>query len=351
MSKDFAGLRRKLDRGGMLDAIQSFPQHLRDGWVAAADLVPEHRVRDLQHVVVLGMGGSAIGGDLLRAYTRSVSPVPITVVRDYSVPPWVGPGTLVIASSYSGSTEETLSALADATERDAAVYAVTSGGTLLAHAQENDLPHILLPGGMQPRAALGYSFAALLRIADKVGLAEINDDIFERTIEALERASQSLSDPESSLASEIADQLVARLAIVYTGPGLLEPVGLRWRNQIQENAKQMAYGSVFAELNHNEIMGWERAASPLRSRTAVVVLRDPDDHPQIQKRMDATRDLISDRPAVWREVLAEGEAPLTRMLTTLQLGDFVSYFMALRGGVDPTPVDTIQDLKRTLAEG
>jgi glucose/mannose-6-phosphate isomerase len=348
MTFDLRKARRKFDPQDMFEAVKSFPEHFHEGWVRAADLKSRHRVLELDHLVVLGMGGSAIGADLLRAYASAASRLPITVVRDYEVPAWIGERTLVIASSYSGDTEETLSALDEVTTRGASVYAITAGGQLLERARRDDLPHIVVPGGLQPRAALGYSFAALLRTAEKLGVVSMAEGEFDEAYRMLSAGAETLAR-EDSRALEIAGALEGKLPVVYTGPGILKPVGLRWRNQIQENAKQIAYGSAFAELTHNEIMGWEESPQDLRARIAVVVLRDPGDHPKVRSRMDITRELVSPRVGAWVEIDAEGKAPLARMLTTLQLGDFTSVYMALQQGVDPTPVETIQRLKRLLA--
>ena len=340
----------RLDPKGMFEAIRQFPEHFRDGWVRAADLEPRHRAGDLRQVVIVGMGGSAIGGDLVRTYARDRSPAPISVVRDYQLPHAVGEGTLVIASSYSGGTEETLAAYDEATARGAAVYVVTSGGELRDLAGQNELPHVVIPGGMQPRAALGYSLGAVLRIADKLGLCSVPEAEFSEALDVMHARVAALSDPNANDALELARKLHGKIPVVYTGPGLMEAVGVRWRNQIQENAKQLAFGNQFAELNHNEIMGWERAPEAVRALLHVVVLRDPGDHAQIQKRIDVTRDLLRGQAAGWSECSPEGEGRLARMLSAIQLGDFVSFYLAMLVGVNPTPVETIQQLKRTLAE-
>lgn len=340
----------RLDPDDMFAAIQAFPDQFLEGWVLAADLDVQHRAQDLDHVVLIGMGGSAIAGDLVRTLVRDQAPVPMTVVRDYTLPKFVGPNTLVIASSYSGNTEETLSAFEAARDRGAAIYAITSGGALLDHATQHDLPHIVVPGGMQPRAALGYSLGVLLRTAEKLGLAALGDGAFEEALDAARRQAARLAEPaEDNPALHLADMLHERFAVVYTGPGLMEAVGVRFRNQIHENAKQPAWGNVFAELNHNEIMGWEAVPQEIAMRAAVVVLRDPDDHPQIQRRMEITQGLVEDTVGAWAEVTAQGDSPLARVLTTVQLGDFVSFYLALRAGQDPTPVGTIETLKKKLA--
>lgn len=338
------------DPDHMFDAVRAFPEHFREGWTRAAEFQARHRADELTEVVFVGMGGSAIGGDLVRTYCRDVARVPVSVVRDYSLPASVGEGALVIASSYSGGTEETLAAFREASLRGAAAYIVTSGGALLDHAERDDLPHVVIPGGLQPRAALGYSLGALLRMATKIGLCDVSESEYSEALALVEAGAEALADTASNEALDLARALHGTMPIVYTGPGLMQAVGVRWANQIQENAKQLAFGNVFAELNHNEIMGWEGTPEARRRQLHVVVLRDAGDHAQIRKRIDVTRGLLADEAAGWSEVEARGEGKLARVLSMIQLGDFVSYYLALLVGVDPTPVDTIQQLKRTLAE-
>ncbi|MDX1531244.1 MAG: bifunctional phosphoglucose/phosphomannose isomerase, partial [Rhodothermales bacterium] len=333
----------------MFGAIRAFPDHFRDGWVRAADFQPEIRLQDADQVVIVGMGGSAIGGDLVRTYCRDTAPVPISVVRDYTLPASVGERSIVVASSYSGGTEETLSSFEEALRRDATVYAVTSGGTLQARVEAEGLKAVSIPGGMQPRAALGYSFSVLLRMADKLGLCSVSDAEYEEASQILDGNAAVYADPSGNAARDLAEDLWGQLPVVYRGPGLLEAVGMRWQTQLHENAKQLAYGNVFAELNHNEIMAWEATPEEIRERVAVVVLRDRGDHAQVQRRMEVTRGLVEDRIGGWTEVQSQGERPLARMLSTIQLGDFVSFYLGMLAGVDPTPVDTIQELKKTLA--
>lgn len=339
----------RVDPQGMFEAVSAFGEHFHEGWITAGDLAIPLRAADLDHVVVLGMGGSAIGADLLRAFALPESKLPVTVVRDYTIPAWVGPKSLVIASSYSGDTEETLSALDEAIERDTHLCAVTSGGQLLARARAMGMPHVVLPGGYPPRAALGYSFAALLRLAHKVGLVSIDDQDFYGTTEALRHNAGVLADEEGR-AAEMAEALAGRIAVLYAGSPLMEAVARRWCTQIQENAKQPAFVQSLPEANHNEILAWEGAPEDLRRRLAAIALRDAADHPRVMLRLDLTRQIVAPRAAAWMEHRAAGESRLERMLTALQLGDFVSVFLAFAMGVDPTPVDTIERLKQRLAQ-
>lgn len=339
------------DPDGMRAAVHAFPDHLEEGWtrgeaVAGFDL----HATDFDGVVVCGMGGSAIGGDLVRTLVEPTAAVPFVVNRGYTLPGWVGEGTLVIASSYSGGTEETLSAFEQARQRGSQILAVTSGGPLAERAEVDELDAVEIPGGLQPRAALGYSLGVLLRLADAMGLAEVSEDTVQSALAAArQRTERYDEDVEGNAARNLSASLEGSLPVVYTGVGLLEAVGVRWRTQIHENAKHPAVGNVFPELDHNEIMGFESGPEALLDRMQVVVLRDRDDHPQIQKRFDATRTLLEDSVGGWHEVETDGESRLSRMLSLVQLGDWISFWLAMRKGVDPTPVETIQQLKKTLA--
>ncbi|WP_412067459.1 bifunctional phosphoglucose/phosphomannose isomerase [Rubrivirga sp. IMCC43871] len=339
------------DPGDMRAAVRAFPDHLALGWdrgAALADLGLD--ASTLDGIVLCGMGGSAIGGDLVRGLVAPTSPLAMTVNRAYGLPGWVGEKTLVVASSYSGGTEETLSAYAEATSRGATILAITSGGELAERAAEAGHATVTIPGGLQPRAALGYSLGVGLRLAQTLGLAELSDATFATALDAARRrATRNDEDGEGNQARDLAERFEGALAVVYTGPGLLEPVGMRWRTQIHENAKHPAVGNVLPELDHNEIMGFEAGPRELLTRMQVIALRDAEEHPQVAKRFEATRALVAPSIGGWTKIPAEGESRLDRMLAMIQLGDALSFWLAVRKGVDPTPVETIQQLKKTLA--
>ena len=340
-----------LDPDDMRGAVRDFPQHLRTGWErgqAAESFGLDAGALD--GVVLCGMGGSAIGGDLVRGLVEPTSSLPFVVNRGYRLPGWVGERSLVIASSYSGGTEETLSAFEEAQQRGARLLVVTSGGTLLEHAESGGLDHVVIPGGLQPRAALGYSLGVVLRVARALGLAELSDAEVEAALGAARRRAEDHDrDRDGNPARDLSARWVGALPVVYTGVGLLEAVGMRWRTQIHENAKHPAVGNTFPELDHNEIMGFESGPPEVLGLMQVVALRDADDHPQIGKRVEATRSLVQDAVGGWTEQTSQGDGRLDRMLSLVQLGDAASFWLAMRKRVDPTPVETIQQLKKTLA--
>lgn len=340
---------KQLDASDMYGAIASFPDHLEEGWNLGATAAEwSLDANDFNGVVVCGMGGSAIGGDLVRTLVESSSPVPFYINRSYSLPSWVSKQSLVVVSSYSGGTEETLSAYTEARKRNATIVCITSGGTVLEIAQQKGHKYIVIPGGLQPRAALGYSFGPLLRIASEIGLVSVDHSGVGVSIAESRRRVQRLSGPNGSAAIELADDMRGNIPVIYSGVGLLEAVNLRWRTQIHENAKTMAYGNVFPELDHNEIMSLEAAPEDLRGRLAVITLRDKDDHSQVQRRMDITRDILSPGIGKWIDIDSEGDSKLGRMLSFIQLGDWVSFWLAMQLEVDPSPVGSIQQLKKML---
>ena len=347
-----ADILEQLDPGHMHAAIKAFPDHLQEGWERgeAADAFG-YSADQFDGVVVCGMGGSAIGGDLVRTLAEPECPIPFQSVRSYGLPGWVGAKTLVIVSTYSGGTEETLSAFAQAISRFATVVVVTSGGEARARAEKAGLKWIEIPGGLQPRAALGYSFGVVLRMARAFGMASVSDEDMAETLSAAREQTTNYAHMGSNPSFDMADALHGMLPLIYSGVGLLEAVNLRWRTQIHENAKTPAVGHLFPELDHNEIMSFEAAPREIAGRMAVVVLRDHDDHPQVKRRMDITREIVRSYVGAWHEVETEGESRLARMCSLIQLGDWVSFWLAMRRRVDPSPVDNIQKLKEMLAEG
>ncbi len=343
---------RRVDTSGMYDAVRDFPAQWRAGRALAqeADLhnVPRSGYRQ---VVVAGMGGSAIGGDLLRTLALGEASVPVFVSRSYRLPAWVGPETVVIASSYSGNTEETLAAMDEALRRKASVVCITTGGAVQARAEAEGLPLVSLVAGLQPRAALGYSLTALLTVGERMGLLKEDNAAWAETQALLEEQGASLADPQDSdnPAMALARSLQGKLPVVYSSEGLLEAVNLRWRNQLHENSKTLSLGNVFPELNHNEIMGWAQGLDRL-SALGVVVLRDAGDHARVQRRISVTTDLLASKAGFWTEVHSQGTSTLARILSLIALGDWVSFYHAILGQVDPTPIALISQLKHALEQ-
>jgi len=338
------------DPGGMLRRVVELPEQLEEAVeiVARAALTGFQAVKN---VVVLGMGGSAIGGDLVKALVEAECPVPVAVNREYDVPAYVGPETLVIASSYSGNTEETLSACRGAAERGARIVAITTGGTLARWAEQHGWPLIRIPGGLAPRAAIGYSFVPLLGVLEQAGLVGNKGDELKETVAVL-RAMRAELGPQVPTGANAAKQLALRfhgkLPLIYGTGAWRAVVAYRWKGQINENAKAPAWWNTFPELNHNETVGWEIPPEVTRL-VELVVLRDRDDGPRINRRIQVTVDIMADALSGVTQVWSRGESETARLFSLLYMGDFTSVYLALLNGVDPTPVRVIDRLKQELA--
>ena len=342
----------RIDQSGMYGLVKGFVEQLKKGKsIAETADISLDLMQGKDHVVVVGMGGSAIAGDIVRCFAVKEAPVPITVVRNYTLPAFVSEQTLVIISSFSGNTEETLSGMAQAMDAGASILCITSGGKVKALAEKNELPVLIIPGGIPPRAALGYSLSVLLVTLNRLGVVTLPEAAWEEAFALLDEKIAEYSDPDADHdAMAIARKLESCLPFIYSSNGMLETVNLRWRGQIQENSKMLASGNLYPELNHNEIMGWESSEnSDIHKKVGVIVLRDKDDHERIQHRMEVTRELLQDKAACWVEVQSAGNHALTRMLSLICLGDWVSLYLAFIREVDPTPIGLINKLKEELA--
>ncbi|MEA2031538.1 MAG: bifunctional phosphoglucose/phosphomannose isomerase [candidate division Zixibacteria bacterium] len=343
---------RAFDPANMYNNIFDFPEQMADALkIGKLWKFDPSEFLGIKNIVVIGMGGSAIGAELMRSFLSSRLLIPFDICRHYVLPEYVDDETLVIASSYSGNTEETLAAVEDAMERKAMLVTISTGGLLGDLAKLNDIPLAKLPPGLQPRAALGYSFIPLLVFFEKIGLVK-------KIIKEVEHASAQLkkhrekyienNDTPVNPAKLLAEKMHQKVVIIYTGPTLTNAVGLRWKGQLCENSKNMAFTNQFAEFNHNELVAWSETIAQHKDHLVVVILRDMDDHPQIRNRMNIVKDIIKSREVEVIDVHSRGERPLERMLSLVQLGDFVSYYLAILNKVDPTPVNIIEALKKAL---
>jgi glucose/mannose-6-phosphate isomerase len=352
---DDAGRLAAADPGGMIGQIASMPAQLAAAPRARAAFEAERTPRldagAARDVLVCGMGGSAIGGDLAAAWAERHG-VRIAVHRGYGLPAWAGPQTLLVFSSYSGNTEETLSAFAASAAVGAARVCLTTGGALAESARAAGIPTWKLEPGLQPRAALGFSLSGLLMLLHTAGLVPDPASDIEASAHALRDQSNRLGPevPEAeNPAKQLARRLHGKLPIVHTGSGILAPIGVRWRGQFQENAKTLAFGGVYPELDHNEIMGWH-ALPEVRRACLLLVLRDPEDPPPVRRRMEVTCEILESRTAGIEWIDAPADGVLQRMLHTVALGDWASVYLAFLNGIDPTPVAEIDLLKRRLAQ-
>jgi len=342
------------DSDGMLGHILGLPKQIEAAWSLTRSFDPPADYRATHWkpsaIVVLGMGGSAIGGDLVRTVVGSELKAPLLVVRDYDVPAYVGPTTLVIASSHSGQTEETLNAFKTALARGAKGLVISTGGTLLKRAEEAGLPAIQFAYPSQPRAAVGYSTTLLLGVLCRLGLvADKSADVAE-AVALLTSMIDELKPEvptERNLAKQLAQFFAGKTAVVYGG--VLAEVARRWKGQFNENAKTWAFFEALPELDHNAVVGFQDPAK-LRDHLAVVTLTSSFDSPRVTVREQVTDELMTHYGVPHRTVAARGKSLFAQVFSALYVADYLSYYVAALYEVDPTPIEAINHLKAELAK-
>lgn len=343
---------KQLDSQNMLNEIDNLPDQLQSAWeLGQTQPLPETEV--LRRVVITGMGGSAIGADLLAAYASSVCPLPVIVHRDYGLPAFAeGPETLVIASSHSGNTEETLEAFNFALEAGCSLVAVCTGGELDKRARVNAIPVWRFVHGGQPRAAVGFSFGLLLAVFSRLGLIDSPDDMSTEVLTAVE----TMKSQQETLRADVATvknpakrqagQLVGRWVNVY-GSGILAPVARRWKGQMNEIAKAGAGFEYLPEADHNALAALKNTEEIL-SRTMTLFLRSSSDHPRNRLRTELTRQAFMVEGLNTDIYDAKGESPLEHIWTALHFGDYMAYYLAMAYGMDPTPVEALENFKAAM---
>jgi len=339
----------KIDKQNMLGEIAGLPEQLEAAW-REAETLPLGDYSGVTQVLVAGMGGSAIGGDLVKAFTGPFSSVSLEVHRDYDLPAWAdGPDTLVIVSSHSGNTEETLSAMEAALERGCSLLAVTTGGKIADRARESGAGLWVFQHKGQPRAAVGYSFALLLNVLTRLGF--IPDPVPE-----IKDAVQAMKEQRDLLAPELPDhqnpakrmagQLIDRWVSVF-GADLTAPVARRWKGQISEIAKAWGQYEDLPEANHNTLAGVVNPENALL-KTMALFLEADHNHPRNKRRIELTKKNFMLEGISTDLIKASGESRLAQMWTLIQFGDYTAYYLAMAYDVDPTPVAAIENLKREL---
>ncbi len=340
---------REVDRSNMLSFYLDTYRHY-DKAAKLADVV-SISYRRPRVIIVAGMGGSAIGGDLMKDWARDRLAVPIEVCREYSLPKYANKDTLVFVVSYSGETEESLSVFLDAIKRKCMIACVSSGGKLNEFAEKLELPSLRVPSGMPPRASLPYLFVPLIVFLKKLGLASNVDSEISESIKILKQISDENSPEkplETSFSKALASNILGTVPIVY-GFGAYRAVAQRLKTQFNENSKVPAKWEFFPELDHNEIVGWEEAGK-LAKCFSVILLRDESEAKVIGHRIEATKDLMREGSLKLFEVWSRGHSTLAKMASLISVGDFTSVYLAVLRGVDPTPVKTISLLKEKLKQ-
>ena len=343
---------RAADPSGILDAVMGLGDQCRRGYEIgrAAPLLPD--ASGISTIVLCGMGGSGIGGDAIRALYRDRLGIPIEVVKDVSLPVHCSTSTLVVCSSFSGNTGETLGCFRDALDRGCRVVAVCSGGELRARAEEAGVPALVIPEGPpSPRTALGLLLLSALGALEAMGVVPPLREEMESAASATDRVAAVVapgSTGEGNHAKRIARGMGDRMPVVWGAEGLGAVAATRWKTEFQENAKVPAFSASSPELDHNEIVPWGEAGTTQRSLFKLIVLRHESEHPDVD--LGGSEEIASEGAGLEAvEVRAEGDSPLARFLSLVVVGSATSVYLALLRGVDPAPIPAIDRLKRERA--
>ncbi len=334
----------------MIEYLEDFPSQCEKAVQIAMNFpIDLKRYGSIYHVVVCGMGGSAAGGDLIKSYLQGEARIPIEVNRGYLLPGYVGENTLVFAISYSGNTEETLSAYRDALSRSARIIAITSGGKLEELSRKNGNDVIEIIGGMPPRATFGYLFFPVLTLLQRLGLVGSKEEETRETIQNLQILAKEYNPQnKANLAKDISEKVTGHLLLIYA-PDHLAACAIRWKNQFNENSKIAAFFAILPEMNHNEIEVWA-TGSEFTKKFYIIFLRDSAESERIKKRIEITESILKNKVAGVQHVISRGKSLLCRLHSLIYLGDWVSTYVALGNSVDPLPTPMIDLLKSRLAQ-
>jgi len=334
----------------MLKYLEDFPVQCEQAvQIAKKYPIDVKRYDSIHQVVVCGMGGSAAGGDLLKSYLQREANIPIEVNRGYLLPQYVGEKTLVFVISYSGNTEETLSAYQDALSRSAKIIAITSGGKLKELCQKDGIDVIEIIGGMPPRATFGYLFFPMVTLLERLGLIGSKEEEIRETIQNLQLLCKQYNpQSKANLAKELSERIKGHLLLIYA-PEHLAACAVRWKNQFNENSKSIAFFSLLPEMNHNEIEVWA-SGSEFTKKFYLIFLRDSAENERIKQRIIITESILKDKVAGVQHVTSSGKSLLSRLHSLVYLSDWVSTYLALISSVDPIPTPMINLLKKRLSQ-
>ncbi len=343
---------KQYDPQDMLTHIYNVPELCRQAWQMAASFTLPSDYSRINKVVVLGMGGSAIGGDLVASLVAAEAGIPIFIQRSYDLPAFVDDETLIIASSYSGMTEETLSAFRQALKTNSKKLVITTGGKIKKLAQEKSVPVFSFSYKAQPRATLPFSFLSILNFLQRLGFVSDKSADFSEMVDVLEQLSREIDESipfSQNIAKQLAQELYGKLAVIY-GAGITTEVAHRWKTQINENSKAWSFYEAFSELNHNAVVGYQFPPE-LASKIQVVMLQSSHLPPPILHRYRITSQILEKADVSFSLIEGSGKSPLAQIMNLVLFGDYVSYYLAILNKTDPTPVDTIDFLKGELGKG
>ncbi len=338
----------EIDKSDMLTHLMKTADYCRDAVNRTKEVKVPKKVKP-KNIVIAGMGGSAIGGEILQDWLRNELTIPIEICRDYTLPAYANKDTLLFVNSYSGNTEETLSAFLDAVRRKCMTIAITSGGHLLSFSKELQVPHVIIPNQLPPRVALPYLFFPLPILMERMAILPNVEEDLQETFQVLKKVDQENSPKvptEENHAKKLAVELMKTIPIIY-GFREYKSIAHRLKTQFNENSKVPSRYDVFPELNHNETVGWE-APELLTKHYSIILVRDPNEPLEIKHRIETTKSLVLHKAKKVLEIYARGEGKLAKMFSVLHIGDFASVYLAVLQGVDPVPVKIIDKVKREL---
>lgn len=348
---DNASVYRQFDKSGMLSHLHGFPEQCQKAWERVLKFELPREYTKISNVIILGMGGSAIGGDIVRRLALAESKLPVWVHRDYGLPAFVDASTLVIASSYSGNTEETLSAFTKSLGTRSKKLVITSGGKLKHLAEKEGIPVFVVDYQAPPRAAFPHNFIPLVGIFQKLGLLGDKSVDLQEAVDILKKLSRDFVETRplaSNPTKQLATKLWGHVAVIY-GAEMLSEVAQRWKAQFNENSKTWAFFESFPELNHNAVVGYEFPPEA-KERILVFMLRSPSLYPRNLLRYEVTAKLLAKAGIAYEFVEARGQSALAQVLSLVLLGDYSSFYLAMLNEVDPTSIDAINFVKQYLAQ-
>ncbi len=352
---------RRIDKSDMLGLCMKAPKYCEDAIQRAKKVkIPTHvylsekasiKYGKPRHVIIAGMGGSAIGGEILQDWLRDEFPLPIEVCKDYTLPAYANEKTLVFAVSYSGNTEETLSAFLAAVKRKCMTVSITSGGHLLNFSEKLQIPHVKIPSGLPPRVAIPYVLLPLPILIERMGIPINIEKEIKEAIQVLKKVSEEnapQTSTEKNSAKKLALELVETIPVVY-GFRQYRAIARRLKTQFNENSKVPSKHDFFPELSHNEVVGWE-APEALTKRFSIILIRDGAEPLEIRQRIEITKSLALHKARKVSEIYAVGEGKLAKMLSVVHIGDLASIYLAILRNTDPTPIKTTREIRRQMEE-
>jgi len=346
---DEVGQIEKIDRSNMRGILKNFPGQCEEAVKMADNLpLPAFSQEEINRVVICGLGGSAIGGDILRTLFCKVKTT-IHVNRNYFLPSFVNEKTVVLATSYSGNTEETISSFKQALQKGCLIFAISSGGELEKLSKQKGIHHLKVPGGMPPRCAVGYLTIPMIKLLEKILRVKLFN--YKELVDVLGKLSERYHPEiktENNFTKQMALKLKGKIPLIYGVDGLTDVVAHRWKTQFNENSKILASWNTFPEMNHNEVVPWSGEGEIDLNLFYPIFLRDKAELRRISKRIEITQDLIKEKGVEYSEIWTEGECLLSRIFSLIYTGDWISFYLAISQSVDPTPIKFIELLKNEL---